>query len=114
MEAVETIEKRGRVKRANFWRSLLIFAAVLGPGIITANIDNDAGGIATYSLAGAQFGYAFLWLLIPVTFALIVIQEMCIRLGVVTGKGLADLTREQFGVRITFFVMLSLLATNLF
>lgn len=115
MEAVETtVERHGPVKRVTFWRSLLIFAAVLGPGIITANIDNDAGGIATYSLAGAQFGYAFLWLLIPVTFALIVIQEMCIRLGVVTGKGLADLTREQFGVRITFFVMLSLLATNLF
>jgi len=114
MEAVETIEKRGRVKRANFWRSLLIFLAVVGPGLITANIDNDAGGIATYSLAGAQFGYRFLWLLIPVTFALIVIQEMCVRLGVITGKGLADLTRERFGVRITLFVMISLLLTNLF
>ncbi|MDQ6766518.1 MAG: Nramp family divalent metal transporter [Candidatus Eremiobacteraeota bacterium] len=91
-----------------------MFLSIVGPGMITANIDNDAGGIATYSLAGAQFGFAFLWLLIPVTLALIVIQEMCIRMGVITGKGLADLIREQFGVRITLFVMLSLLVTNLF
>jgi len=114
MEAVETIQKRGRVKRASVWRTLAILFAVIGPGLITANIDNDAGGIATYSLAGAQFGFRFLWLLVPVTVALIVVQEMCVRLGVVTGKGLADLTRERFGVRITLFVMVNLLLTNLF
>ncbi len=102
------------MKRASVWRTLAILFAVIGPGLITANIDNDAGGIATYSLAGAQFGYRFLWLLVPVTLALIVIQEMCVRLGVVTGKGLADLTRERFGVRITLFVMVNLLLTNLF
>lgn len=114
MQAVDIVEKRGPTKRANAWRSLLVFLSVVGPGLITANIDNDAGGIATYSLAGAQFGYGFLWLLIPLTFALVVVQEICIRLGVVTGKGLADLTRERFGVRITLFVMTSLLLTNLF
>jgi len=114
MEAVERVEQTGRPRRIGAWRSILLFLSIVGPGLITANIDNDAGGIATYSLAGAQFGYVFLWLLIPVTFALIVIQEMCIRMGVITGKGLADLIREQFGVRITLFVMVSLLATNLF
>ncbi len=91
-----------------------MFLSIVGPGLITANIDNDAGGIATYSLAGAQFGYVFLWLLIPVTFALIVIQEMCVRLGVITGKGLADLIRERFGVRITLLMMIGLLLANLF
>jgi NRAMP (natural resistance-associated macrophage protein)-like metal ion transporter len=77
----------------------------MGPGIITANADNDVGGITTYSLAGAQFGYSMLWLLIPVTAALIVTQEMCARMGAVTGKGLADLIRENFGVRVTFWVL---------
>jgi len=114
MEAVERIEKPSRLKRVGLWRSLLMFLSIVGPGMITANIDNDAGGIATYSLAGSQFGFAFLWLLIPVTIALIVVQEMCVRMGVITGKGLADLIREQFGVRITLFVMVSLLVTNLF
>ncbi|MBI5835742.1 MAG: Nramp family divalent metal transporter [Candidatus Eisenbacteria bacterium] len=85
----------------------------MGPGIITANVDNDAGGITTYSLAGAHFGYLLLWTFLPMTVALIVIQEMCARMGVVTGKGLADLIREQFGVRLSFVVMLLLLAANL-
>ncbi|HEV3154154.1 MAG TPA: Nramp family divalent metal transporter [Candidatus Baltobacteraceae bacterium] len=88
------------------WRRLLLFFSVVGPGIITANADNDVGGILTYSQAGAQFGYNLLWLLIPVTLALVVTQEMCARMGVVTGKGLADLIRENFGVRVTFWVLL--------
>lgn len=87
-------------------RSLLMFLSIIGPGIITANADNDVGGIATYSLAGAQFGYTLLWLLIPVTIALYVTQEMCARMGAVTGKGLADLIRENFGVKVTFWVLL--------
>jgi Mn2+/Fe2+ NRAMP family transporter len=91
---------------------LAMFFAVMGPGIITQNVDNDAGGITTYSLAGANFGYALLWTMIPVTIALYVIQEMASRLGVVTGKGLADLIRERFGVRTTVVVMLVLLAAN--
>ena len=86
-------------------RSVLMFFSIIGPGIITANADNDVGGITTYSLAGAQFGYTLLWLLIPVTVALIVTQEMCARMGAVTGKGLADLIRENFGVKITFWVL---------
>jgi len=91
---------------------LAMFFAVMGPGIITQNVDNDAGGITTYSLAGANFGYALLWIMIPVTVALYVIQEMASRLGVVTGKGLADLIRERFGVRTTVWVMLVLLAAD--
>lgn len=86
-------------------RRLALFLAVLGPGLITSNVDNDAGGISTYSLAGAQYGYALLWALIPMTIALYVTEEICARLGVVTGKGLADLIREEFGFRPTFFVM---------
>jgi NRAMP (natural resistance-associated macrophage protein)-like metal ion transporter len=96
---------RAAPSRPNLWRTLLMFFSVIGPGIITANADNDVGGIQTYSLAGAQFGYSMLWLLIPVTLALIVTQEMCARMGAVTGKGLADLIRENFGVRVTFFVL---------
>jgi NRAMP (natural resistance-associated macrophage protein)-like metal ion transporter len=92
--------------RPSLGRTLLMFFSVIGPGIITANADNDVGGIQTYSLAGAQFGYSMLWLLIPVTLALIVTQEMCARMGAVTGKGLADLIRENFGVRVTFVVLL--------
>ena len=87
--------------------------AVIGPGIITANVDNDAGGIATYSQAGADFGYSLLWTLIPITFALILVQEMCARMGVVTGKGLSDLIRERFGVKVTFWVLLALVFANL-
>ena len=87
---------------------LLAFFAVFGPGFITANVDNDPGGILTYSQAGAKLGYALLWTLIPTTIALIVVQEMAARMGAVTGKGLADLIREEFGLRATFFVMLVL------
>jgi len=94
------------VKRPSLWRSLLMFFSIIGPGIITANADNDVGGIQTYSIAGAQFGYSMLWLLIPVTIALIVTQEMCARMGAVTGKGLADLIRENFGVKVTAIVLL--------
>jgi len=96
------------------WKTqILIFLAVVGPGIITANVDNDAGGILTYSQAGAKFGYSLLWTLIPITVALIVVQEMVARMGVVTGKGLADLIREEFGFRMTFFLMLMLLIADL-
>src|SRR6516164_10437033 len=91
---------------------ILLFFAVVGPGIITANVDNDAGGILTYSQAGAQFGHFLLWTLIPTTLALIVVQEMCARMGAVTGKGLSDLIREEFGLRITFFMMLGIVITN--
>ena len=95
------------------WRTrLLLFLAVLGPGIITANVDNDSGGIFTYSQAGAQYGYTLLWLLVPVTLALIVVQEMCARMGVVTGKGLSDLIREEFGLRLTFVLMVLLVVVN--
>ena len=99
-----------------FFRSwkirILLFLAVVGPGFITANVDNDAGGILTYSSAGAQFGHLLLWTMIPITVALIVVQEMCARMGAVTGKGLSDLIREEFGLRITFFMMLGILITN--
>jgi NRAMP (natural resistance-associated macrophage protein)-like metal ion transporter len=95
------------------WKTqFVLFLAVLGPGIITANVDNDAGGILTYSQAGAQFGYMLLWTLIPITLALIVVQEMCARMGVVTGKGLSDLIREEFGLRITFIMMILLVIVN--
>jgi NRAMP (natural resistance-associated macrophage protein)-like metal ion transporter len=93
-------------------RSLLIFLAVLGPGIITANVDNDAGGIATYSVAGANYGYRLLWVLIPTMLALIIVQEMCFRMGMTTSKGLADLIRESFRVKITAWMMLALVVTN--
>jgi Mn2+/Fe2+ NRAMP family transporter len=95
------------------WQRLAVLAAVVGPGIITANVDNDAGGITTYSLAGAIYGYRLLWTIIPVALALYVVQEMSSRLGVVTGKGLSDLIREQFGVKATVYLMLALLVTNL-
>jgi len=95
------------------WRTrLLLFLAVVGPGFITANVDNDAGGILTYSAAGAQFGHNLLWTMIPITIALIVVQEMTARMGAVTGKGLSDLIREEFGFRITFFMMIGILITN--
>ncbi|MFH1248824.1 MAG: Nramp family divalent metal transporter [archaeon] len=94
-------------------RNLLFFLAIIGPGIITANVDNDAGGIATYSLAGANFGYTLLWVLIPITIVLVVVQEMCSRMGVATGKGLADLIRENFGIKITFYLMISLVIVNI-
>lgn len=90
----------------------MLLLAVLGPGFITANVDNDSGGILTYSQAGAQYGYKLLWTIIPITLALIVVQEMCARMGVVSGKGLSDLIREEFGLRITFFVMILLVIVN--
>ncbi len=95
------------------WRiRIILFLAVLGPGFITANVDNDAGGIYTYSQAGAQYGYTLLWTMIPITLALIVVQEMCARMGAVTGKGLSDLIREEFGLRMTFFMLLLLVIVN--
>ncbi len=90
----------------------LTYLAILGPGLIAANAGNDASGIATYSSTGAAFGYSLLWVFIPMTLSLVVVQEMCVRMGVVTGQGLADLIREQFGVRWTAFVMLALLVAN--
>ncbi len=97
----------------NWRRRLTIFFAILGPGIITANVDNDAGGIATYSMAGAHFGYSLLWTLIPITLALIVVQEMSARLGAITGKGLGELIRENYGLRSTFYLLVALLVTDI-
>src|SRR6266581_1306677 len=95
------------------WKTqILLFFSVVGPGFITANVDNDAGGILTYSQAGAQFGHMLLWTMIPITVALIVVQEMCARMGAVTGKGLSDLIREEYGLRITFLMMLGILICN--
>src|SRR6059036_205578 len=95
------------------WRTrIALVLAVVGPGFITANVDNDAGGIATYSVAGAQFGYTLLWTMIPITIALVIVQEMSSRMGAITGKGLSDLIREEFGLRLTFVMMLFLVATN--
>ncbi|MEL7670504.1 Nramp family divalent metal transporter [Methanobacterium sp.] len=93
--------------------SLIVFLSVMGPGIITANVDNDAGGITTYSLAGSQFGYDLVWLFIPMIIALAIIQEMGVRMGVVSGKGLADLIREKVGLKLTFVMMIALLAANM-
>jgi NRAMP (natural resistance-associated macrophage protein)-like metal ion transporter len=99
------------------WRRLryqfLTFLAVLGPGFITAVVDNDAGGIYTYSQAGAKYGYMPLWTLLPITILLVVTQEMCSRMGAVTGKGLSDLIREEFGLRTTFFLMTVLVFANM-
>src|SRR6202158_5284300 len=86
---------------------LTLLLAVVGPGLITSNVDNDAGGISVYTSAGARYGYALLWSLIPMTIALYVTEEMCARMGVITGKGLSDLIREEFGFRPTFFVMVT-------
>src|SRR5713101_4201889 len=110
------VEARPRplsVRAGGRWQSVLRFLAVMGPGIITANVDNDAGGITTYSLAGARYGYGLVWTLLPITVALVVVQEMCARMGAVTGKGLADLIRENFGVRLTFYAMVLLLLADL-
>ncbi len=98
--------------RRSLWRNAALFLAVVGPGIITANVDNDAGGITTYSLAGAQYGNKLLWTLLPITVALVVVQEMSARMGVMTGKGLADLIRENFGVKVTFWIMVALLVAD--
>ncbi len=100
----------------SFWKQwrlrIFLILAVLGPGFITANVDNDAGGIYTYSQAGAAYGYKLLWTMIPITIALIVVQEMCARMGAVTGKGLSDLIREEFGLRMTFVMMILLVIVN--
>ncbi len=94
------------------WKNILLFLAIIGPGIITASVDNDAGGITTYSIAGAHFGYTLLWTLIPITIMLILVQEMAARMGIVTGKGLADLIRENFGLKATFYVLIGLFVAN--
>jgi NRAMP (natural resistance-associated macrophage protein)-like metal ion transporter len=101
-----------RVFKNPAFLSFIIFLSVMGPGIITANVDNDAGGITTYSLAGAQFGYNLLWTFIPMIIALAVIQEMGVRMGIVSGKGLADLIREKVGIKFTFLMMIALLLAN--
>ena len=116
-ESLVRIADRG--KRFNrrirpFRKRIALFLAVVGPGLITSNVDNDAGGISTYTTAGAKFGYTLLWSLIPMTIALYVCEEMCARMGVVTGKGLSDLIREEFGFRSTFFVMIAALFIDLF
>ncbi len=107
-------EKSVRQKKVRrVWvRQLLLLLSVIGPGLITANVDNDATGITGYSLAGAQYGYGLLWAVVLITISLAVVQEMVARMGVVTGKGLADLIREKFGVRITFWSMLLLMIAN--
>src|SRR5258707_9008025 len=92
---------------------LVVFFAVIGPGFITAVVDNDSGGILTYSQAGARFGYLPLWTLLPITVVLIITQEMCSRMGAVTGKGLSDLIREEVGLRVTFLVIALLVIVNL-
>src|SRR5512136_3084191 len=95
------------------FRRFFLLLTLIGPAIITSNIDNDAGGIAIYSIAGASHGYNMLWTLIPTVFMLIILQEMSSRTGIITGKGLADLIRENYGVRTAFWVMVSLFITNL-
>jgi NRAMP (natural resistance-associated macrophage protein)-like metal ion transporter len=101
------------MSRHSLWKTVGLFFILMGPGIITSNVDNDAGGITTYSLAGATFGLKLIWSLIPIMIALIVIQEMCARMGVVTGKGLSDLIREKFGAKITFYLMIGIFLTNM-
>ncbi|MCO4792141.1 MAG: Nramp family divalent metal transporter [Bacteriovoracaceae bacterium] len=100
-------------KKVTLWSKFIILMGIVGPGLITANIDNDAGGIATYSLAGAQTGYRLLWVLFPITVALIMVQEMSARMGIVSGKGLADLIRERFGLKITFYTVIFLIIADL-
>ncbi len=107
LEGLQTRGENLQQKIRGLRRRLTLLLAVVGPGLITSNVDNDAGGIATYSQAGAQYGYALLWSLIPMTIALYVTEEMCARMGVITGKGLSDLIREEFGFRPTFFVMIT-------
>lgn len=104
---------RTRFSKSNFYRNIVIFLALLGPGIITGSVDNDAGGITTYSVAGAIYGYRMIWTLIPSLVVLLVIQEMNARMGIVTGKGLSDLIRENAGFKITFFIFIGLLLSNI-
>jgi NRAMP (natural resistance-associated macrophage protein)-like metal ion transporter len=99
--------------KRSLWRTIGLFFILMGPGIITSNVDNDAGGITTYSLAGAEYGLKLIWSLIPIMIALIVVQEMGARMGVVTGKGLSDLIREKFGAKITFYLIIGLFLTNM-
>jgi NRAMP (natural resistance-associated macrophage protein)-like metal ion transporter len=105
--------KEMNAKRKTWMASLLIFLSVLGPGIITGSVDNDAGGITAYSVAGATYGYKLLWSLIPCFIVLLVVQEMNARMGIVTGKGLADLIRENFGVKVTFFIFIALIIADI-
>lgn len=102
-----------KTEKKSFWRDLLMFLTILGPGIITGSVDNDVGGIYTYSAAGAQFGYSLIWTLIPAAIVLFVVQEMNARMGIVSGKGLADLIRENAGVRITFVIFIFLLCADI-
>jgi len=104
---------RTKFSRTGFFKNLAIFFALLGPGIITGSVDNDAGGITTYSVAGAMYGYGMIWTLIPSLVVLLVIQEMNARMGIVTGKGLSDLIRENAGVKVTFFIFIGLLISNI-
>src|SRR5579885_3507267 len=109
----KALATRQKKVRQVWMRQLLLMFSVIGPGLITANVDNDATGITGYSLAGAQYGYGLLWAVVLVTISLAVVQEMVARMGVITGKGLSDLIRERFGVRITFWSMLLLLVANI-
>ncbi len=102
-----------KIKENKTFRNIGLFLAILGPGIITGSVDNDAGGITTYSVAGSSYGYGLIWTLIPSFIALVVVQEMNLRMGVFTGKGLADLIRENFGIKITFWIFLGLLIADL-
>ncbi|WP_417335519.1 Nramp family divalent metal transporter [Halobacteriovorax marinus] len=106
----DKVEKKGS---PSFYTKLLILLSIVGPGIITANIDNDAGGIATYSLVGAKTGFKLLWTLMPITVALIMVQEMSARMGIASGKGLADLIREKFGLKVTFYSLFLLIFADL-
>lgn len=111
--SLHTESRKTPVSRQGYWRRLALILAVVGPGIITSNVDNDAGGITTYSLAGSEFGLRLLWTMVPITGALILIQEMSARMGVVSGKGLAALIREHFGAAVTFYLMIGIILTNL-
>lgn len=102
-----------RLKKKHYWKNIAFFLAIVGPGIITGSVDNDVGGITTYSVAGAQFGYKLIWTLIPAFIVLFVTQEMNARMGIVTGKGLADLIRENTGVKVTFFIVIFLLGADI-
>src|ERR1035437_8808468 len=102
-----------RSNRRRLFRNITLFLAILGPGIITGAVYNDAGGITTYSVAGALYGYNLIWTLIPSFLVLVIIQEMNARMGIVTGKGLADLIRENAGVKITFFIFIGLLVADI-
>src|SRR5450830_2138344 len=105
--------KAPKVKKPTLIRNIMIFLTILGPGIVTGSVDNDVGGITTYSVAGATYGYKLLWTLITAFIVLFVVQEMNARMGIITGKGLADLIRENAGVKITFFIFIGLLLADI-